>query len=541
MKNVRLYHSATIVGDAKGASDNSDKVLTKRARLVYEGEFDSMDGKVKVTADHLKSLAAAHNEQVAKLSGPPNPDAPGAEPSMANYPPVQVDHSTSGWDTVGRVIGPLELGDYEGKVALFGNLRFLGSDAVERVKDGRWTHLSLGADLDGAKLNEMTVTPFPAAPKASLLKGKKDSESEVELGPLWEKAKKASQEAFGEIRWPFVNWWYQEHGGKFSKGESMDKEKLAALKKHLMEKEKLSEKDADDKLAKMKDEEKEELSAKLAGDEGGKVVDKPKGADEEEEEVEKGTKDEPTAASKKMAAARSRFAKLSKGFKKVSDSTIASISKVQLTGKLNGLRAKGKLSPGEQKAIDLDKLASLDKAGQDFFFETYEKRSPIVLAGVYGRADASDIVELANDVKGRTMLTEMLEGMQFSKSVVRRLAGMPTSMDTNQASQHMAEANIGSSVGNDTSMPTSMDTPMQMSAHEHFKHLHKLLSEGQHEEAMKHLKSCMAAGEGQPPQMPGGTEGPAHLSALAENVQSLQNQFKELVELVTPILETEVQ
>lgn len=33
---------------------------------------------------------------------------------------------------------------------------------------------------------------------------------------LWEKAKRASQEAFGEIKWPFVTYWYKRHGGKFS-------------------------------------------------------------------------------------------------------------------------------------------------------------------------------------------------------------------------------------------------------------------------------------------------------------------------------------
>jgi len=31
---------------------------------------------------------------------------------------------------------------------------------------------------------------------------------------LWNKAKRASQDAFGKIKWPFVNYWYHEHGGK---------------------------------------------------------------------------------------------------------------------------------------------------------------------------------------------------------------------------------------------------------------------------------------------------------------------------------------
>jgi len=29
---------------------------------------------------------------------------------------------------------------------------------------------------------------------------------------LWDKAKDASQEAFGKVKWPFVQWWYQHKG-----------------------------------------------------------------------------------------------------------------------------------------------------------------------------------------------------------------------------------------------------------------------------------------------------------------------------------------
>jgi hypothetical protein len=30
---------------------------------------------------------------------------------------------------------------------------------------------------------------------------------------LWNKAKRASQEAFGKIKWPFVTYWYEKQGG----------------------------------------------------------------------------------------------------------------------------------------------------------------------------------------------------------------------------------------------------------------------------------------------------------------------------------------
>lgn len=32
-------------------------------------------------------------------------------------------------------------------------------------------------------------------------------------GPIWEKAKEVSEAAFGKIKWPFVMWYYQHHGG----------------------------------------------------------------------------------------------------------------------------------------------------------------------------------------------------------------------------------------------------------------------------------------------------------------------------------------
>jgi hypothetical protein len=37
--------------------------------------------------------------------------------------------------------------------------------------------------------------------------------NEVSNGPLWEKAKDASREAFGRVKWPFVMWWYKKQGG----------------------------------------------------------------------------------------------------------------------------------------------------------------------------------------------------------------------------------------------------------------------------------------------------------------------------------------
>lgn len=167
MKLVRLesgFFTEPGNGDLSGVSR-----LEKRVVLVYPGKFQSMDGEVEVTDEHLEKLAAGYQARMKAYGG--SRLKTGELPAKA-FPPMQVDHSTSGWDTVGRLVG-VEAGetDIEGKKmkCLFGDIRVLGKENVERVEDGRWTNFSIGADLDEGKWNELTITPFPAAEHAALL------------------------------------------------------------------------------------------------------------------------------------------------------------------------------------------------------------------------------------------------------------------------------------------------------------------------------------------------------------------------------------
>lgn len=207
--------------------------LDKRCLLVYAGKFESMDGEVHVKPEHLSRLVENHNGVFSKLKRL----AGAGEVPIKHMPPLQLDHSTSAKDTVGRLMGPLEMGEHvleDGTKApaVYGTARVLGKENVEKVHDGRWVNLSIGADLENGKLTELTITPFPAAPEAQMLSRVRLSDeqteeekkvlSEVEMPghvdeALWEKAKRASQDAFGKVKWPFVTWWYKEHGGKMSK------------------------------------------------------------------------------------------------------------------------------------------------------------------------------------------------------------------------------------------------------------------------------------------------------------------------------------
>ena len=139
------------------------------AMLVYAGKFESMDGPVEVTEEHIDRLVASHNARVdsAQLAG-------NEEAFVRMMPPLQLDHSTSAKDTVGRVVGKLSKGVHQTKDGEFPALmadkvRVLGAENIEKVKDGRWANVSIGADLEKGELNELSITPFPAAPSATLL------------------------------------------------------------------------------------------------------------------------------------------------------------------------------------------------------------------------------------------------------------------------------------------------------------------------------------------------------------------------------------
>src|SRR5574343_633609 len=155
--------------DDKDQDDSSS--LERNVMLVYAGQFESMDGPVEVTEEHLKSLVENHNSKLSKFKR----FAIGNDAPLRMAPPLQLDHSTSAAVTVGRVVGDLQLAKYkddetgEEKPAVFGRIRVLGKENTEKVKDGRWIHVSIGADLEAGKLNELSITPFPAAANAAIL------------------------------------------------------------------------------------------------------------------------------------------------------------------------------------------------------------------------------------------------------------------------------------------------------------------------------------------------------------------------------------
>lgn len=323
--------------------------VDKPAMLVYSGLFESMDGPVTVTDEMLRKLVSNHNQRMALARNEGD-----FVPRL--LAPVQCDHSTSAVVTVGRVLPqPLELKPIEiagtERLAVFGAVRFLGVENVTKAIDGRFVHLSVGADFDAGVLKELSIVPFPAAAHASLL----------------------------------------------SHGDPMNKEKLASLKKRLMDKDKLSEKDADEKLSKMSDEEKEKTLA--AGEEEDKKL-----AAEEEEKKEKEKKDAELAAANtatvtRLAAGKERLTKLGLAATESLKSARLAAKAGNISVRLAKLQSNAKITPAERKKIDVTALAA---KGDDVVTEvlaTYESRQPVIHVGQVGTVSAVDVGEVAKTAR----------------------------------------------------------------------------------------------------------------------------------------------
>lgn len=180
LKQLKAGKHSCIGHLSLGTPEASDSTLMeKKAMLVYCGSFDSMDGPVEVTEEHIDRLIGNHNSRLERISRLSTAE----DEFVRAMPPLQVDHSTSAMMTVGRVVGRLSKGSYtleDGTtVACLScdRVRVLGEENQKKVADGRWSNISIGADLEAGILNELSITPFPAAPHASLLsKNKLSSE-----------------------------------------------------------------------------------------------------------------------------------------------------------------------------------------------------------------------------------------------------------------------------------------------------------------------------------------------------------------------------
>lgn len=483
---VRLRDSGSVFQIERQESD-TESSITRRAMLVYAGTFQSMDGEVVVTPAHIKALVASHNSMLSKVKR-----LASGEVALKNYPPVQADHSTSAWDTVGRVIGELteeefETDDGDKVPAVFASVKFLGRENVERVLDGRWTHLSVGADFDAAKLSELTVTPFPAAAGASLLKRGEQTEDKTENDD-------------------------DDKGGT----SEMNREKL---KKYLMDCKKMSAEDADKELDRLSSEENKEELSKLSGEED-EYTSKLAAEDADKEEKEKKEKEE------KLTAARAEITRLSTDFRSNLDNAKLAATQGRITTRLSKLRADGKVTPAEIKKMDIAKLSKSSPEAIEAVMKTYEDREPVIQTGQLGSIKAEELSKLTSKVR-------------MSRLEAETRANMPL-LSRADKNRRLAEGDGAAPV--DRTVPYPDENPAnELSYEAEYQHICMMIDQGNGNGAKEALKALVERITASATALSAETqtntlETENHLSALAASIEKMQTQFDGIQRLASSLV-----
>lgn len=531
-KLVRLKESGHFDGESKVKDDKSQ--LDKQAMLVYTGKFESMDGPVEIKDEDIEKLAANHNTLMSKLGRLASGDV-----HPRHNPPLQLDHSTSARDTVGRLVGGLTIGEHTledgSKVkALMGTARVLGKENVEKVEDGRWTHLSGGFDLENHKVSELTITPFPAAGEAHMLSKKrlkKELQYKDETIKVYNSAdddwhwetryhsgiEKSEAEATAKGKEDIDE--FKKKHPNLSSEETMGmkeiKEKAALYekcRKHLTEQKKMSEEDADKHLEAAKDEDLKSMAEEH--DEHLKHL--------AEEEAKKKEDEERLKAS--MTAHKPALVKMAKAIK-VAGSKVqlaARVSKIQT--RLSKLRSEAKITPAEVKALKIDELAAKADDVIDAALSSYDKRQPVIDTGLYGSTKATNPAKLAGQLKKLNMEREELQTRLNMPS--KRAEALSRMAEIDKREQDLAA--VHEEVGPD--QDPKAEAAFEAAYAEHG----RLIGEGKHDEAKEHLRSYMKSlhhmgGE------PGHVSDPTPaMSALAAEVKNMQNEFVEFVKLTAP-------
>lgn len=460
-----------------GGKEISEAVYEHPVLLVYDGEFESMDGKVIVNPDHVDLLAKNHNAILSKVARMASGEIP-----MRDCPPMQLDHSVKSSDTIGRLVGEVSSRDFEharlGKRrGLFGTARFLGKENVEKAKDGRYTHVSIGADFELGKLNELSVTPFPAAEQASLLSK-----------PGTEKGEHAMHEKLKKH--------YMEHG-KLSEADA-DKKSKDCLKHH-MSKLDMDEKTAMSHMEKADDKELSRMSNEYA-------------------EYEKKILEPDHEA---RMAAKAKFVTLAKGMKDGRDKIRLGLRESMVSTRLARLREQAKVTPAELKKLDIKKLSALADDAMEAALSTFEAREPVLNFGSsVGTAKAEAIETITK--KYRLARLELESRMNMPMKRTEALKRLKQIEDEEKTELSGVETKVE---------PPSKGTLTAFS----YDDACRMLSEGKHEDLKLKLKEVfdqrMASGDG--PHAEGEEQ---RMSSLAKDYTALQNQFDELVSLVSPVL-----
>lgn len=400
------------VPQAIAQAEGSPAALERDVLMVYTGTFNSMDGEVTITREHLERLAANHN---ARFSALKLAHGDGAIPLGAN-PPVQLDHTSSARDTVGRLVGPVSVQDatIDGQVypGLRGRVRFLGAENIAPASDGRWSSVSIGADLETGVLKELSVTPFPAAPRASLLKqGDPNMPMPEEMRKKLRRHLKATTKCSDEDADKKLAALSDDDAKKL--GEEAD-ERMKRCRKYLTEEKKMSEEDADKHFAALSDDDDKKLGEEV---------------DEHEKKLAADPHPEPDGdeGRRELSAKKAKLTKLMAAAGEEVRLAQLDARRADIAVKLSAFRARGIITPAKEKELTDPKGVNLSAASDEalaLVWRVLDTLEPAVPTGQFGSVKAVELSQFgaAGKKEAVTRLeAETLSNMPFLRAVAANM------------------------------------------------------------------------------------------------------------------------
>lgn len=183
--------SGNVMASDSSEGDAADKAV-RTAILVHggpEGEkitFQSGDGEIAFDDARIQRIVTNHNNKIMTLA---NEYGGLAKMPIGAFPPILDQHEDDSSHRIGGRLASLlrfEKRDVPGVgknvACALADITFLGEDVVNRVKDGRIYHLSIGIDEKTDTLGETSTVIEPAAPGAMLLKNGKQKKQGAKMG-----------------------------------------------------------------------------------------------------------------------------------------------------------------------------------------------------------------------------------------------------------------------------------------------------------------------------------------------------------------------
>lgn len=149
--------------------------VVRRVLACYTGVFEGMYGEVAVTEEILQGLADRYNLEKAN---PPNENA---------YAPILTDHVREVDRIKGRLLSGLTVEPWlnpssnEQAMGLYGWMRIDDAEAIQKVDQGSYAHVSISFDEESFELFEISFVAVEAARGAMVLSKKNSLGGKMEL------------------------------------------------------------------------------------------------------------------------------------------------------------------------------------------------------------------------------------------------------------------------------------------------------------------------------------------------------------------------